>query len=89
MLQKHACMGLFLLLEYFPAKTGVLLLTKIKKQQFVAVRRKAGDCNLKLLANNTVFSIFTLEGLETDDALTQIHMRNISLKGKMKNCTLF
>ena len=63
MLQNHALIGLFFICSRFLAKMGVLLLPEVEKPQpwnnnNIPVWYRVGQYNLKLLANNTVFSGF-------------------------------
>ena len=64
MLQSHALISLFLICNRFPAKnrgfiaTGSRKTSALKQQQLIPMWRRVGHCNLKLLANNTVFSCF-------------------------------
>ena len=68
MLQNHALIGLFLICDRFPAKIGGFIATGSRKTSAVKNNNLypcdmggGGHCNLKLLANNAVFSGFHYE----------------------------
>ena len=65
MLQKHTLMGLFLICEHFPAKTGGFVATgsrkisALKQQQLKPAFYKVGHCNLKFLANTIISGCYS------------------------------
>ena len=83
MLQDQALFGLFLIFEHFLAKnrgfvaTGGRKTSALRQQQLIPVGRKAGDCNMKLLAKILYYEVSTLMNL----VLTQIYVRNKLIKG--------